>query len=110
MNIQTLRNERVTLCECVATNFYCDEKFVVVFLLVCRVNKSPESPTPQTRKGEKRKKVGRGIPSREREKVASSEKKRGGVKKKGKHLSHFLLFAIFFFRKVVINSPRSTNT
>jgi hypothetical protein len=57
VNVQTLRNERVTLCECVATNFYCDEKFVVVFLLVffCRSTRDQRpNTTNEKEKNEKK--------------------------------------------------------
>ena len=90
VNIQTLRNERVTLCECVATNFYCVEKFVVFFFSFAGSTRV-QSQTPQTRKGEKRKKVGRGIPSREREK--RSLRVRGGAKKK-KNISLLFFFSL----------------
>ena len=94
MNIQTLRNERVTLCECVATNFYCVEKFVVVvFLLVYRATRDQRS-TLQTRKEKNEKKWDVAFhPEREREKVASCEnEEREREKKKENNLSAFLLF------------------
>ena len=90
VNVQTLRNERVTLCECVATNFYCVEKFVCCFFLVCRVNKSPE-PNTTNEKGRKTKKSGTWH-SIQREREKRSLLVRGSAKKKGKHLSNFSSF------------------
>ena len=90
MNIQTLRNERVTLCECVATNFYCDEKFVVFFFSFAGSTRV-QSHQHHKREREKNEKKWDVAFHPEREK--RSLRVRGGAKKK-KNISLLFFFLL----------------